>query len=46
VEQHLNAMRAARDDVVLLNAHDVAFHCAVAAATGNETLASKSLPTR
>jgi GntR family transcriptional regulator, transcriptional repressor for pyruvate dehydrogenase complex len=40
VERHLSAMRAARDDVVLLNEHDVAFHRAVAAATGNQTLAS------
>jgi GntR family transcriptional repressor for pyruvate dehydrogenase complex len=40
VERHLDAMRAARDDVVLLNEHDVAFHRAVVAATGNETLAS------
>jgi GntR family transcriptional repressor for pyruvate dehydrogenase complex len=40
VERQLNAMRAARDDVVLLNQHDVAFHRAVAAATGNQTLAS------
>ena len=40
VERHLTVMRAARDDVVLLNDHDVAFHRAVAAATGNETLAS------
>ena len=40
VERHLTVMRAARDDVVLLNDHDVAFHRAVSAATGNETLAS------
>ncbi|WP_158853511.1 FadR/GntR family transcriptional regulator [Saccharothrix deserti] len=38
VEGHLNAMRAARDDVELLNKHDVAFHRAVVAATGNATL--------
>jgi GntR family transcriptional repressor for pyruvate dehydrogenase complex len=38
VEQHLNAMRAARDDVELLNEHDAAFHRAVVAATGNVTL--------
>ncbi|MGW6932983.1 FadR/GntR family transcriptional regulator [Lentzea sp. NPDC054927] len=38
VEQHLNAMRAARDDVELLNEHDAAFHRAVVAATGNATL--------
>jgi GntR family transcriptional repressor for pyruvate dehydrogenase complex len=40
VEAHLEAMRAARDDVELLNRHDAAFHRAVVAATGNETLAS------
>ena len=40
VERHLSVMRTARHDVVLLNEHDVAFHRAVAAATGNETLAS------
>jgi GntR family transcriptional repressor for pyruvate dehydrogenase complex len=40
VERHLAAMRAARDDVELLNRHDAAFHHAVVAATGNETLAS------
>lgn len=33
-------MRAARDDVELLNKHDAAFHQAVASATGNQTLAS------
>lgn len=38
VKQHLDAMREARDDVELLNAHDAAFHHAVIAATGNETL--------
>ncbi|PRY36758.1 FadR/GntR family transcriptional regulator [Umezawaea tangerina] len=38
VEQHLHAMRAARDDVELLNQHDAAFHRAVVAATGNATL--------
>jgi GntR family transcriptional repressor for pyruvate dehydrogenase complex len=38
VEQHLQAMRAARDDVELLNKHDAAFHRAVIAATGNATL--------
>lgn len=38
VEQHLNAMRAAHDDVELLNEHDAAFHRAVVAATGNATL--------
>lgn len=40
VAGHLAAMRAARDDVELLNRHDAAFHRAVVAATGNETLAS------
>lgn len=40
VEGHLAAMRAARDDVELLNEHDAAFHRAVAGATGNQTLAS------
>ena len=38
VERHLHAMRLARDDVELLNQHDVAFHRAVVAATGNATL--------
>jgi GntR family transcriptional repressor for pyruvate dehydrogenase complex len=36
--RHLDAMREARDDVELLNHHDAAFHRAVLAATGNETL--------
>jgi len=40
VKGHLVAMRAARDDVELLNKHDAAFHHAVVAATGNQTLAS------
>ncbi|MFI8185767.1 FadR/GntR family transcriptional regulator [Actinacidiphila glaucinigra] len=40
VERHLEAMRAARDDVELLNEHDAAFHRAVVAATGNATLAT------
>jgi GntR family transcriptional repressor for pyruvate dehydrogenase complex len=40
VEQHLAAMREARDDVELLNRHDAAFHRAVIAATGNQTLAT------
>ncbi|MGW3654041.1 FadR/GntR family transcriptional regulator [Streptomyces sp. NPDC000878] len=40
VHQHLEAMRAARDDVELLNQHDAAFHRAVIAATGNSTLAT------
>ncbi|WP_309111282.1 FadR/GntR family transcriptional regulator [Saccharothrix sp.] len=38
VEGHLDAMRAAKDDVELLNQHDAAFHRAVVAATGNATL--------
>ncbi|MEH1129037.1 FadR/GntR family transcriptional regulator [Micromonospora sp. CPCC 206061] len=38
VRGHLEAMRAAADDVELLNQHDAAFHRAVVAATGNETL--------
>jgi GntR family transcriptional repressor for pyruvate dehydrogenase complex len=38
VKRHLDAMREARDDVELLNQHDAAFHRAVIAATGNETL--------
>jgi len=38
VERHLAAMREARDDVELLNRHDAAFHRAVIAATGNDTL--------
>jgi GntR family transcriptional repressor for pyruvate dehydrogenase complex len=38
VERHLNAMRANRDDVELLNQHDAAFHRSVVAATGNATL--------
>lgn len=40
VEQHLAAMREARDDVELLNRHDAEFHRAVIAATGNQTLAT------
>jgi GntR family transcriptional repressor for pyruvate dehydrogenase complex len=40
VEAHLQAMRNARDDVEMLNKHDVAFHQAVLVATGNQTLAS------
>jgi GntR family transcriptional repressor for pyruvate dehydrogenase complex len=40
VERHLAAMRAAKDDVELLNQHDAAFHSAVFAATGNQTLTS------
>jgi DNA-binding FadR family transcriptional regulator len=38
VKRHLDAMREARDDVERLNAHDAAFHRAVVAATGNESL--------
>ncbi|HET6856422.1 MAG TPA: FadR/GntR family transcriptional regulator [Streptomyces sp.] len=38
VKRHLDAMREARNDVALLNAHDAAFHRAVIAATGNESL--------
>ncbi|NUP52488.1 MAG: FadR family transcriptional regulator [Catenulispora sp.] len=37
---HLEAMRAAKDDVELLNRHDAAFHRTVTAATGNRTLTS------
>ena len=40
VAGHLAAMRAAKDDVELLNQHDAAFHRAVFAATGNQTLTS------
>jgi GntR family transcriptional repressor for pyruvate dehydrogenase complex len=40
VEGHLEAMRAAIADVELLNRHDVAFHRAVVAATGNQTLST------
>lgn len=40
VRTHLEAMRAAADDVELLNQHDAAFHHAVVAATGNETLSA------
>lgn len=40
VRRHLEAMRAAKEDVELLNQHDAAFHRAVIAATGNQTLAS------
>jgi GntR family transcriptional repressor for pyruvate dehydrogenase complex len=38
VKHHLDAMRAARGDVELLNRHDAAFHRAVIMATGNDTL--------
>ena len=40
VKGHLDAMREAAEDVELLNKHDAAFHRAVIAATGNETLAT------
>lgn len=40
VEGSLDAMRRAADDVELLNQHDAAFHRAVIAATGNETLST------
>ena len=40
VSQHLHAMREAADDVELLNKHDAAFHHAVIAATGNQTLST------
>lgn len=40
VQRHLDAMREARDDIELLNHHDAAFHRAVVAATGNDTLVS------
>lgn len=40
VRGHLEAMRTAADDVELLNQHDAAFHRAVVAATGNETLST------
>ena len=38
VKGHLDAMREARDDVERLIRHDAAFHRAVTAATGNQTL--------
>lgn len=38
IRGHLDAMHAAAEDVELLNKHDAAFHRAVVAATGNETL--------
>jgi GntR family transcriptional regulator, transcriptional repressor for pyruvate dehydrogenase complex len=40
VKGHLEAMREAAEDVELLNKHDAAFHRAVIAATGNQTLAT------
>ncbi|MBS2966396.1 FCD domain-containing protein [Actinocrinis puniceicyclus] len=40
VRRHLAAMRTARDDAEQLNMHDTAFHHAVIAATGNQTLVS------
>ncbi|KUO09285.1 FadR/GntR family transcriptional regulator [Streptomyces sp. DSM 15324] len=38
VKEHLDAMREARDDIKRLSVHDAAFHRAVVAATGNDTL--------
>ncbi|WP_055530700.1 FadR/GntR family transcriptional regulator [Streptomyces graminilatus] len=38
VKTHLDAMREARDDIKRLSVHDAAFHRAVVAATGNDTL--------
>lgn len=38
ISGHLEAMRAAQDDVEALNKHDAAFHRAVITAAGNETL--------
>ncbi|MEV4536467.1 FadR/GntR family transcriptional regulator [Asanoa sp. NPDC049518] len=38
LREHLDAMRASLDDVEKLNFHDAAFHRAVVAATGNETM--------
>ncbi|WP_117207996.1 FadR/GntR family transcriptional regulator [Allorhizocola rhizosphaerae] len=40
IKGHLDAMRTAADDVELLNKHDAAFHRAVFAATGNQTLST------
>jgi GntR family transcriptional regulator, transcriptional repressor for pyruvate dehydrogenase complex len=40
VKRHLEAMRAAADDVAVLNQHDAAFHRTVIAATGNQTLST------
>jgi GntR family transcriptional regulator, transcriptional repressor for pyruvate dehydrogenase complex len=40
VRGHLEAMRAAQDDIELLNQHDAAFHRAVFTATGNRTLST------
>ncbi|MFE7580818.1 FadR/GntR family transcriptional regulator [Streptomyces gardneri] len=40
VAEHLDAMRAAQHHPERLNAHDAAFHRAVVAATGNETLST------
>ncbi|MFD5320555.1 FadR/GntR family transcriptional regulator [Streptomyces sp. NPDC127098] len=40
VRRHLAAMRAASDDIEALIEHDAAFHRAVVAATGNQTLSS------
>jgi GntR family transcriptional regulator, transcriptional repressor for pyruvate dehydrogenase complex len=38
LREHLDAMRGSLDDVEKLNFHDAAFHRAVVAATGNETM--------
>lgn len=38
IKGHLEAMREAADDAERLNRHDAAFHRAVVAATGNQTL--------
>ncbi|MFF7472316.1 FCD domain-containing protein [Streptomyces sp. NPDC008092] len=38
VKHHLDAMREASEDVERLNAHDAAFHRAIASVTGNESL--------
>ncbi|MEW9551961.1 FadR/GntR family transcriptional regulator [Nonomuraea sp. NPDC050783] len=40
IGEHLEAMRAASDDVEKLNHHDAAFHHAVVRAVGNETLST------
>ncbi|MBB5131898.1 GntR family transcriptional repressor for pyruvate dehydrogenase complex [Thermocatellispora tengchongensis] len=40
VGEHLEAMRAASDDIEKLNRFDAAFHRAVVSATGNETLST------
>ncbi|MCG5212593.1 FadR/GntR family transcriptional regulator [Streptosporangium sp. KLBMP 9127] len=40
IREHLEAMRAASDDIEELNRFDAAFHRTVVAATGNETLST------